>query len=56
VGRLRTAISEKRPCRETLVNYHKDGSQYRVDIRLYPILDDDGRPLWFVARERKLED
>jgi PAS domain S-box-containing protein len=54
--RLREAITDKRPCRETLVNYHKDGSPYRVDIQLYPIIDDDGQPLWFVARERKLAD
>lgn len=56
VRRLREAIGEKRPCRETQINYHKDGTKYRVDIQLYPILDDDGRPLWFVARERKLVD
>lgn len=54
--RLRDAIAERHACRETLVNYHKDGSVYRVDIRLYPILDDDGQPLWFVAREQKLAD
>ena len=56
VRRLREAITEKHACRETLVNYHKDGSAYRVDIRLYPILDDEGQPLWFVAREQKLPD
>jgi PAS domain S-box-containing protein len=56
VGRIREALREKRPCRETLVNYHKDGSAYRVDLRIAPVLDDEGSPLWFVARERKLAD
>jgi len=54
VARIRESLREARPCRETLVNYHKDGSRYRVDIRIAPILDDEQRPRWFVARERKL--
>lgn len=54
VSRIRTAVREGRECRETLVNYHKDGSRYRVDVRIDPILDDERRPLWFVAREHKL--
>lgn len=56
VGRIREALRDKRPCRETLVNYHKDGSAYRVDLRIAPVLDDEGGALWFVARERKLPD
>ena len=54
VARIRAALRGARPCRETLVNYHKDGSAYRVDLRILPILDDARQPLWFVARERKL--
>jgi PAS domain S-box-containing protein len=56
VERMRGALRERRPCRETLVNYHKDGSMYRADIRITPILDDEGQPLYFVAQERKLQD
>lgn len=55
VSRMRNALHALRPCRETLVNYHKDGSSYTVDIQITPILDDEQRPLWFVARERKVE-
>lgn len=54
VERIRSALRSASPCREMLVNYHKDGSAYRVDLRIAPILDDDRQPLWFVARERKL--
>lgn len=54
VARMRSAMQEHRPCRETVVNYRKDGSPYRVDIAITPILDDAGEPLWFVAREREL--
>lgn len=56
VERIRTALRLRLPCRETLVNYHKDGSRYRADVRIAPILDDVGEPLWLVARERKLPD
>ncbi|ATC65580.1 hypothetical protein CMV30_17390 [Nibricoccus aquaticus] len=55
VGRIRDSMLAGRACRETLINYHKDGSAYRVDVRIDPILDEDGRRLCFVARERKLE-
>jgi PAS domain S-box-containing protein len=54
VGRMRDAVRAGRACRETLVNYHKDGSAYQVDIRMTPLLDDEGRPMWFTARERKI--
>lgn len=56
VERVRTALRERQPCRAELVNYHRDGSTYRVDAQIYPVLDDEGRPLYFVARERKLAD
>jgi PAS domain S-box-containing protein len=56
VGRIRGALRDRRVCRESLVNYHKDGTRYRVDVRITPILDDAGQPLWFVAQERQLPD
>jgi PAS domain S-box-containing protein len=54
VERIRAALRAGRACRETLVNYHKDGTRYRADVQIAPILDDEEKPLWFVARERKL--
>ena len=54
VERIRGALRARTTCQETLVNYHKDGSPYRVEVRIDPILDDEGKPLWYVARERKL--
>jgi PAS domain S-box-containing protein len=56
VTRLRQAMQERRPCREALLNYRKDGSSYWVDLAITPILDDDGQPLWLAARERELFD
>jgi PAS domain S-box-containing protein len=54
VQRIRAALAARQACRETLVNYHKDGTRYRVQVAITPILDDGGDPLWFVAKERKL--
>jgi PAS domain S-box-containing protein len=54
VQRIRESLREKRACRETLTNYHKDGSAYRVSVAIAPILDDERQPLWFIARERKV--
>lgn len=54
VERMRTAFRLRRPCQEVLTNYHKDGAPYQVDLRIAPVLDDAGEPLWFVARERLL--
>lgn len=54
VARIRSAVAERRACREQVVNYHKDGSAYRADVRIAPILDDAAEPLYFVARERVL--
>lgn len=54
VARVRDALRARRACRETLVNYHKDGTPYRADVRIAPFLGDAGELLWFVARERRL--
>ena len=52
--RMRRAVHEVRPCRETILNYHKNGAPYWVEIAITPICDDAGQPLWLVAREREL--
>ncbi len=55
-ARMRNAVHEYRPCRETILNYHKNGTPYWVEVAITPILDDAGRPLWLVACERELKD
>ncbi len=54
--RMRSAVHQYRPCRETILNYHKNGTPYWVEVAITPILDDAGQPLWLVARERELID
>ncbi|MEO8352543.1 MAG: PAS domain-containing protein [Chthoniobacteraceae bacterium] len=52
--RMRSAVHEYRPCRETILNYHKNGTPYWVEVAISPILDDEGELLWLVAREREI--
>jgi len=54
--RIRRAAHEYRPCREMILNYHKNGAPYWVDVAITPIFDDAAQPLWLVAHERKLTD
>ena len=55
-ARMRRAVHEHRPCSETILNYHKNGTPYWVEVAITPILDDAGQLLWLVARERELTD
>ena len=55
IDRMRRAVHQCRPCTETLLNYHKNGDAYWVQVSIAPILDDRGELLWFVARERELK-
>jgi PAS domain S-box-containing protein len=55
VGRIRESLRAGRSCRETIINYHKDGGAYRAEVSISPIMDEEnGRAVYFVARERKL--
>jgi len=54
--RIRRAVHEYRPCRETILNYQKNGAPYWVEVAITPIFDDAAQPLWLVARERELTD
>lgn len=53
-ARMRQAVRDYKPCHETMINYRKDGSVYGVDISITPILNDEGVPLWMVAREHEV--
>lgn len=54
-ARMRSAVQERRSCRETILNYHKNGTPYWVQIAIAPILDDAGELLCLVAREHELD-
>jgi PAS domain S-box-containing protein len=54
VERMRSAIRAGQACREELLNYHKCGRPYRVQISISPVLDNEGAPRGFLAIEREL--
>ncbi len=53
---MRKAVHENRPCHETILNYHKDGTPYWVKIDIRPFFDDTGSVRWIVAREQERTD
>ena len=53
-ARIREAVDACRTCRETILNYHKSGLPYWVEISITPIHNESGEPLWLVAREREV--
>jgi PAS domain S-box-containing protein len=53
-ARIREAVHACRACRETILNYHKSGLPYWVEISITPICNESGEPLWLVAREREV--
>ena len=54
--RMRRAVREQRACTETILNYHKNGQPYWVEISLTPLPDEAGATRWFVATEREVAD
>jgi PAS domain S-box-containing protein len=53
-ARMGRAVRACQPCRETILNYHKNGTPYWVEVAITPILGEADEPLWLVAREREL--
>lgn len=54
VAELRNAIAQVKSCEVEIINYHKDGSPYRVRIEMEPIREADGTLSGFRATETKL--
>jgi PAS domain S-box-containing protein len=54
VARIRKAVHACLPVEADLVNYHKNGSTYRVRISIEPIRNGDGSPSGFRAVETKI--
>lgn len=55
-GRLRSSIENSQTCREIILNYHKDGHPYWVEIVITPITNDQGELYCFIAQEYERPD
>lgn len=53
---MRRAVHEGTACHETILNYHKDGTPYWVEIDIRPFLNDHGGVRWLVAHEHERTD
>lgn len=52
LARINKSLIEGQSCREVILNYHKDGYSYWLDIQIVPLHDEDGRITHFAAIER----
>lgn len=54
VGKIASAIADQQSVSAELINYHKDGSPYWVDVVIDPILGSDGQLVRMIAIERNI--
>lgn len=54
LDRIRTALQNCLPVRAELINYHKNGSKYWVEINIVPIADAQGKITHFVSVQRDI--
>lgn len=49
VAKISKAIKERRSFHETIINYHKEGFPYWIDIRCNPLFDEENKVSGFMA-------
>lgn len=54
LDRIRSAIEKSQPIRAELINYHKNGTEYWIEIDIVPIFDADGKLAHLAAVERDI--
>lgn len=54
LARIRTALQNWQPVRVDLINYHKDGSQFWVELSIVPVADEKGWYTNWVAVQRDI--
>ncbi len=52
--RIRQALAAGRPVRAELINYHRSGLPYWIELVVAPVFDDQGRASHFVAVQRDI--
>ena len=55
-SRLRQAVRQASACCETILNYHKSGRPYWVEIAITPVLDDTKSSVCLIAQARERTD
>jgi PAS domain S-box-containing protein len=52
--RIRVAIGSRRPVLVDILNYRRDGSQFRNAVLVSPLFDDEGQLAWFLGSQVEL--
>lgn len=52
LDKVRKAIKEKKPCREILRNYRKDGSMFWNELSITPVFDDKDQLTYFIGIQK----
>jgi PAS domain S-box-containing protein len=53
---IHQAVAQQKPIRRQIINYHKDGSEFWLDIDIAPIFDAAGKCTHFAGIERDITD
>ncbi|WP_136068767.1 PAS domain-containing protein [Modicisalibacter radicis] len=52
LSRIRQALEERRPCREVLRNYRKDGTLFYNELSITPIFDEHDQLTYFIGVQK----
>ena len=53
-NRIRDAIASRRPVLVDILNYRRDGSQFRNGVLVTPLFDEEGNLTWFLGSQVEL--
>jgi len=56
LAQIRAALADKQPVQVTLRNYHKDGRRFYNRLSIRPLLDPDGRPIYYLGVQYDVTD
>ncbi|MBE9051442.1 PAS domain S-box protein [Nostocales cyanobacterium LEGE 11386] len=56
LNRIRVALQSGLPIRTELINYHKDGSTYWIEVNVVPIQNPEGKITHFVSVQRNISE
>jgi len=56
LAQIRAALADKQPVQVTLRNYRKDGRRFYNRLSIRPLLDPDGRPIYYLGVQYDVTD
>lgn len=56
LARIRESLEARKPVREEMINYRKDGTEFHIELTIVPIADESGLYTHWVAIQRDITD